>query len=499
VSRLKKYTHSMLSSYALMGVNVVYTLVSMPMALSYLSKAEFGLWALTLQVVGYIALLDLGMSSSISRILIDHKDDRTSGKYGGAIQSSFLVGLAQGAISLVVGLSLVWFMADWLRVPAELRHSFLILMAGQVFLTAATFFTRVFSQILFAWQRIDLSNYSAMIQLAVGLGALWLGFHFGWGVYSLLIGAVAGWASGVLITGVFCLRLGFLPEHGLWGRATRSQVRELFHYGADVFLIGMGTQLIMASQTVVITRQLGLDVAAVWSVMTKVFTLLSQVVWRFISNAMPAFAEMFVRGERDRLWDRYRTLFIVVSMMATFCAVIFAACNNPFVAIWMKGAFTWPMVNNVLLAAWLLLLTQQCCHSSLIMCLKEIRELRFVYIAEGFVFIVGALLVLPRWGMTGMLLCSVAATILFTWSWSNVRVARLPGGSARMVLWQWQIPSLKLVAVMLPIWIGLEWAFGTTSHWLSLDVWLRPVSPSPGISSSSSVTRCQFDAEGFCH
>jgi hypothetical protein len=46
MSRLKKFTHSLLSSYALMGVNIVYTLLSVPLALKSLSKAEFGLWAL---------------------------------------------------------------------------------------------------------------------------------------------------------------------------------------------------------------------------------------------------------------------------------------------------------------------------------------------------------------------------------------------------------------------------------------------------------------------
>jgi O-antigen/teichoic acid export membrane protein len=119
MSRLKKFTHSLLSSYVLMGVNVIYTLISVPLALVYLSKAEFGLWALTLQIAGYIALIDLGMASSISRSLIEHKDDRASGRYGGIIQSGFLVCLAQGLISLIVGMSLVWFMGTWLKVPPD--------------------------------------------------------------------------------------------------------------------------------------------------------------------------------------------------------------------------------------------------------------------------------------------------------------------------------------------------------------------------------------------
>ena len=53
MSRLKKFTHSLLSGYVALGVNVFYTLASVPLALHYLGKAEFGLWALVSQISGY--------------------------------------------------------------------------------------------------------------------------------------------------------------------------------------------------------------------------------------------------------------------------------------------------------------------------------------------------------------------------------------------------------------------------------------------------------------
>lgn len=220
MSRLKRFTRSLLSSYAFLGVNVLYTLASVPLALKYLSKAEFGLWALTLQVAGYIALVDLGMGSSIARILIDHKDDRANGRYGGAIKSGILVGLVQGLIALAVGLSLVWFLAGWLLIPQELSRQFLWLMIGQVFLTAATFVSRIFSQLLYAWQRMDISNYAQMAQLVVGFGVLWIGFHLRLGVFSLLAGFMAGWLVGTAICFLACRHLGLWPKGAEWGRAS---------------------------------------------------------------------------------------------------------------------------------------------------------------------------------------------------------------------------------------------------------------------------------------
>ena len=571
MSRAKKFAHALLTSYLSIGVNILFTLASVPLAFKYLTKPEFGLWALTLQIANFIALVDLGMGSSIARILIDHKDEKGNGHYGGAIKSGFLVGLAQGAITLIVGLSLVWFLAGWLRVPTDLpsglsldsngfisgtptsigtnnfavkvtdsngnmaaevmslailnnnavrdftvrtnmnvggtltvtttnlpsgtigvaysrelaanggqppyswtrvslSSAFLWLMIGQVLLTAATFSTRIFGQVLYAWQRMDVSNYSGMIQLVVGFAVLWIGFLLGFGIFSLLAGSVAGWICGTVISALACLKLGFWPKAGEWGRASRARFRELFNYGAEMFLISIGTQLILSSQTMLVSRQLGLEAAALWSVMTKVFTLVSQIVLKIVGNAMPAFAEMQVRREWDRLWSRYRALFITTNVFAGWCAVLFTACNGPFVTLWVQGKFSWPPLDNALLAVWLVISTQQCCHNSLIMCLKEIRSLKYVYLLEGAVFIGAALAVLPSDGITGMLICSVAATTLFTWFVGAWRVKGLSKMGWKPLLWDWQLPLFRLLAVLVPLALVTGWLLRGQSAWLQFLV-----------------------------
>ena len=468
MSRLKNFTRSLMSSYALLGVNILYTLGAVPLALHYLSKAEFGLWALTLQVAGYISLVDLGMSGSVSRILIDHKDDRASGRYGGVIQSGFWVGAAQGAIALAVGSILVWFLGAWLKVQPEFARTFFWLMFGQVLLTAATFATRMFNQLLYAWQRIDVGNYCGISQLAVGFAVLWLGFLWGWGVFSLLAGAVASWIWGVGFNLIACCRLGLLPKAGEWGRPSRERFRELFNYGAEVFLITIGTQLIISSQTVLVSRQLGLEAAALWSVMTKAFTLVSQIVWKIASNAMPAFAEMHVRGEKERMWHRFRGLFLAVNAFAIFCGVQFAACNSPFVTLWTQGRFSWPVINNILLGLWLVVASQQSCCNSLIMCLKQIGSLKYIYLVEGLLFVGVSLVVLPFTGITGMLTCSLVATTMFTWLAGVWCIARLSGLGWKPLVWGWQKPGLWLLGMMTPVWLLAAWLLDDAPDWLRL-------------------------------
>src|SRR5258705_4482312 len=101
MSRLKRYTWSLVSGYAALAGNAVYSLASIPIAMHYLSNEEFGLWIAAAQISAYLLLVDLGMSGSIARILIDHKDDLNGGAYGAVIKTGTLVLLLQG---LVIGL-----------------------------------------------------------------------------------------------------------------------------------------------------------------------------------------------------------------------------------------------------------------------------------------------------------------------------------------------------------------------------------------------------------
>src|ERR1051325_7075634 len=132
--RFKKFAHSLFSGYLLIGANTLYTFASVPLALHYLSRQEFGLWALVTQISGYLLLVDLGMAGSISRILIDHKDRRDDGAYGSIIKTGVLVLIVQGAIIAIGGALLSFWLPALFKVPPDHWGEFRVLVAGHCLL-----------------------------------------------------------------------------------------------------------------------------------------------------------------------------------------------------------------------------------------------------------------------------------------------------------------------------------------------------------------------------
>ena len=158
MSRAKRVFYNVASSYAALGVTALYSLASVPLALVYLSREEFGLWAVITALASYLALIDMGMSMSVGRALFDFKDAQDSGEYGGVIQTGFLVLLVQGLLVLATGWVAAPGLAHFMKIEARLEPEFSFLLRWQCAITAAGFATKMFTNLLIAQHRYEIAT-----------------------------------------------------------------------------------------------------------------------------------------------------------------------------------------------------------------------------------------------------------------------------------------------------------------------------------------------------
>ena len=102
--------------------------------------------------------------------------------------------------------------------------------------------------------------------------------------------------------------------------------------------------MITASQTLLLTRFIGLEAVTVWTVYTRIYDVLLQVIYRIFDYSSSALAEMIVRGERARLALRFRQIVSVSASLSVVAGTIFAVCNYPFVQLWTSHHFEFPQL-----------------------------------------------------------------------------------------------------------------------------------------------------------
>jgi O-antigen/teichoic acid export membrane protein len=188
----------------------------------------------------------------------------------------------------------------------------------------------------------------------------------------------------------------------------------MFKFGRNVFLVAIGSQLTNASQAILVTRCLGLEMAAVWAVCTRMLMFASELVFRLSNFAEPVFAEMIVRGERDQLRRRFGNLLIIVGAVTAWGGFGFSLLNQPFVHLWTSGKVGWSPWLDLLLAFGLVVRTLVRCHVGLTIMTKDLGQLPLITLAEGVAFILLSLLLVPVGGIGAMIGLSIASTLVFS-------------------------------------------------------------------------------------
>jgi O-antigen/teichoic acid export membrane protein len=423
-SRSQRFIKALVTGYAAIAVNILCTLASVPLALHYLTKQEFGLWALLAQLTGYLMLLDLGMSGSINRFLCNYKDDINGGEYGSIILTGLGVFVSQGLVVMAVGSFVILFSGSLLGIPPHLGRIFIHLGLIQVFLCGMNLATRAFVSPLWAHQRLDISNLASIACQLSSLLVLWIGLHAGFHLYSLSIGAVLSLILSLSITVCSCIHLGLYPQIGRWGRLRLDLFRNMFRYGGGLLVLNLGSQLVSTSQIIIISRVLGLEAASVWAVSTKLATLVQQFVNRIFETSAARFAEMLVRDETIQLHRRLKDLIMLSSTLAGLGAIALVLFNQPFLMIWTSNKISWPSVNNSLLGIAVFFYCISRFHVGFASLSQNVHKIKFVILMEGLLFVGMAFPLCKSHGLTGILIASILANLVSTFSFSNFITAR---------------------------------------------------------------------------
>jgi O-antigen/teichoic acid export membrane protein len=451
MSRFHNFQRNLTLSYTQLAVNVVYVLISVPLVLYWLPKEEFGLWALLIQLMGFFSLVDLGMTTATGRLLVDYKDRRKEGGYGALVKTAFWVSAVQGLIILVIILFSAPLLAAVIDIPSLYKETFISLMRLQGVITALLFSMRPLGLILYAHQRLDICTYNEIGSLVCQLVLLWVCLAAGQGLFSFVY---AGAFYAFIGPGYLfwkCKRMGLWPDAGEWGKASWSVFLSVFRFGKDVFLMTLGRQLTLASQTVIVSRTLGLESAAVWAVGTKMLNLVIPLISRPFGTALPGLSEMLVRGEVARLRARFSGIVELTASLGVVLGISLALCNSLFVQVWTQGAIVWLPWNDVLLGIWVVLLSLQATHGSFVSVTKDIGGMRYVFFLEGCCFVLVAILVGPVMNYSGVVGASIVCAALFSYQYSLSRSIRYFKCTVRELAFGWVRRSLKLALVYTPL------------------------------------------------
>lgn len=406
---------------------------------------------LLVQLAGYLTLIEFGVAGAAARLLIDHKDQREAHSYGSLVLTGSVVFAIQASGILFIGLLGAPRIVAIVGIPPELVASGAYLLRWLCACFAFTTAFKMLGAILYANQRLDLISYFSALNLIAGLSCMALVLALGGGLTGLAVVFITQSLLTVSCQAVACLRLRLLPCREQWGRPTAKRFKEVFHFAKDVFLINVSNQLLEASQLIIVTRTMGLAAAAMWSVGTKIFSLIYQLLSKIEGTAIVFFSEMMVRGEQERLRGRFRQIYQLSAGLAVALLAVAVAINAPFISLWAEPSLAWDLPLSAMLGIVVFLNVVTRCNVDLILHSKSILGLRYLYLLEAVAFVGLAFVLAPNMGFYGILLSALCCLIFIRFWYTTWRVAsyfQIPVWEAG---WTWLRRCLLAGVVLAPI------------------------------------------------
>ena len=295
------------TGYAAMISSLIVGVFSVPLALRFLSNEEFGLWNVVGQSLGYLLLLDFGVSWSASRMLVGpmrEGDQAELGSWGTVIVTVLMF---QGLLVAGIGFAAGDFIIGFFHLSKDLVPAAEILWGGMILLNAIQLPFRAYSGILYCQDRWYVMHLISILASWINLIAFAALLMAGYRTSAYLVASGLSIACNSFLMhrmgrrGGTKLRLDFRTFD-------LEKMLTLFRYSSGLFLLALAAQIAFMTQSIIIGKVVGLGAVAAFVVSSKSFTVVLQIVKRAFDSFSPRWMQLYVSGDKQEIWNQWRGL-----------------------------------------------------------------------------------------------------------------------------------------------------------------------------------------------
>jgi O-antigen/teichoic acid export membrane protein len=417
------------ASAGLQIATVAGAVVSLPFVTRSLSTPEYGVLA---TLTGFVALLgfaDLGIGAALTNRLAEAmgRDDQDAPK---KLVSTAMVGAGIAAVLVFAAGALCTITLPWQALlgahsipESTLRACVLCL----VICTSVAIVGSLGQRILYGLQRGSAANHWLVGATCASAGTSILVSATGaplW-VYVLatvgapaLVSLICTWRVVVVGTGNLDLR----PRRQ---SVARAGLLDLAGTSGWFFAIAVATAMGYQTDSLVVAAILGASSAGVYSVALRLFGLLSQSVHPVLLQLWPAFGEALARGDTAWIRTRFRWSMILASVVSGLIGTVLVILGPSLVALWLTAALTPSRSLLIAMAVWTAYSLGTIPMFFLLYAAGKVRISALMAVAVAIANVPLSILFTHTVGITGPVLGSLVATILFSGVPGSLAVHRL--------------------------------------------------------------------------
>jgi O-antigen/teichoic acid export membrane protein len=310
-----------------------------PFIVHRLGVVAYGVWVLTISSINYMAILDLGMASSVIRFV--SKGHATQDHEGSseALSAVLWVRLQISAIILLLTGVLAVVFPHVFIVPPDLagdaRKALLIIGLT----TAIGMSFGVFSSTLSALHRYDLRSYVTLTQLSIRVIGVVAVLRTGHGIVAIALCELLAATVGNCLLAYLARRT--YPELTIRLKKPRWEVlRKIWSYSVYAFMVTIAVQLVYQTDNLVVGAFVSASAVTFYSIGNSLCRYTDQLVAAMTTTFTPAASTYEAAGDVSGLRALYfngtrATMVFSLPIVATLIIR-----GRTFIGVWMGPQFS---------------------------------------------------------------------------------------------------------------------------------------------------------------
>lgn len=414
--RLARLVHGSASSVIGRGMGMVVSAITLPLTIRYLGRDEYGIWITISTTVVMLAVLDLGISSTlINFIAKSHaEDNKQSAQHYFA--SAFWITAALASMLACLG-AVLWRYLPWASL-FNIKDAVIQQEASRCVAISFGFFLlnlplSLGNRVLGGYQEVQISNYFAMFSNVLGLVAIVGGV---WAKVSLS-GLMLCYCIAILSGNLFMnLWLWFWGKP--WLRPSPWAIRmslssELFGEGFLFFILQIAGLVVFNSDNLVITHYLGAGAVTPYSVAARLMGYAALLQSLLIPAMWPAFSDAYHKGELGWVRLTYRRVYRGTVVGVAVLALLLTACGQWIIRVWATRAAVPSLTLLATMGIWAVVLSVSTNQASLLAATQRLKLQAVAATLAAICNLAGSILLVRRMGPVGVMLATIVSYLVF--------------------------------------------------------------------------------------
>lgn len=319
-------------------IGLAIGLILMPIVIRSIGLTAFGVWALANSLVGYMGLLDVGLSPTLTKKSAEYLATENKKELNKTVNIVFLIYLLSG---LTLGIAILLFgifMPHVFKVSSDYIITFRIVILIVGLQAIIGFPMSIWKALLGGLEDYHIINgigiSSNLLRL---IGTIYL-IYLGYGLVSLvslgLLLSLLSWTSSMLIVKhkIPYLRISIT-------RFKFKEAKELLQFSSAMFISGIAGKTLQGADKIIIGIFMPVASISIYEVGSRISDYSRIILYNFLSVIIPAASAKKSTNQKESIEAIYLhgTKYLLITFGVIACSLFLF--GKKFVFLWMGAGF----------------------------------------------------------------------------------------------------------------------------------------------------------------